>query len=55
MIHDTSIVRVPASYRAMAFDGSTRLQPVELPLGETPRLQQHVDVVGFPKGGNSVS
>jgi propanol-preferring alcohol dehydrogenase len=33
MIHDTSIVRVPASYRAMAFDGSTRLQPVELPLG----------------------
>ena len=33
MIHDASIVRVPASYRAMAFDGSTRLQPVELPLG----------------------
>jgi len=31
------------------------LDAIELPLGETPRLQQHVDVVGFPIGGNSVS
>lgn len=33
MIHDASIPRVPASYRAMAFDGAARLRPVELPLG----------------------
>jgi S1-C subfamily serine protease len=28
---------------------------VELPLGSTPRLQQRVDVVGFPMGGNGIS
>jgi S1-C subfamily serine protease len=28
---------------------------IELPLGETPRLQQHVDIVGFPMGGDGIS
>ena len=28
---------------------------IELPLGETPRLQQHVDVVGYPMGGDGIS
>lgn len=28
---------------------------IELPLGDTPRLQQHIDVVGFPMGGDGIS
>jgi S1-C subfamily serine protease len=28
---------------------------IELPLGQTPRLQQAVDVIGFPKGGDGIS
>ena len=28
---------------------------IALPLGDTPRLQQHIDVVGFPMGGDGIS